>query len=636
MSLLAELKRRNVIRMAGLYLVGAWLITQVAGTVMPMFGAPDWVARSVVILLALGFVPMLVFSWVFEWTPDGLKRDGQVPIEHSIAPETARRLDQLTLAGLLAVVALVAADRYWPREASVPDSTTVATSSPHATDEKTEPVATSTEVDSASLPSEPPPQKSIAVLAFANMSADKDNEYFSDGISEEILNALAKIDDLKVAGRTSSFHFKGTKKSLADIGKALGVAHVLEGSVRKQGEKVRITAQLIQVRDGYHLWSETYDGDLKDVFELQERIARAITDELKVVLQGGQTERLVHAGTANTEAYALYLQATAVFNRREGPRFAEAIAQLEQAIALDPGFARAYSRLATLHAVASNYTSVDFLASQTAMENYARRASEIDPSLAEPHAALALSINDQRRFGEARAAFDRALALDPDDVTVNFWQGVALSSTGYGRQSKAAFDRALAIDPMLPNALVWRARIHVADGELEQAERLLRRAEDGGHSFVGLGFSWLEFARGNRTAATEQLTRGLKYFSTDFPPQAPSLFARASLGDAEAKTQALALIDAYLATKPATIAGIVPYVLIRSGEVARGFAVMQERPTSNDSLVSGEIFRDLIRGQRRAPEFAEFARRMGWAVLWDEFGPPDLCRKVQNGDYVCE
>ncbi|HET9484611.1 MAG TPA: hypothetical protein VFO79_11695 [Xanthomonadales bacterium] len=629
MAFLAELKRRNVIRMAGLYLIGAWLIVQVSETLLPIFGTPDWVLKTLVLLLALGFVPALVFAWVFELTPEGLKRDRDVPVEQSVAPRTGRRMDRVIIALLLVALGFFAFERFAlaPRHDDAP---TVSSKGGGAA-----PVPTpSTAVAGAGAAA---PAKSIAVLPFVNMSADPENEYFSDGISEEILNALAKLGDLKVAGRTSSFHFKGRNESLPAIGAALGVAHVLEGSVRRQGDKVRITAQLVQVSDGFHLWSETYDGSLDDVFELQERIARSITDALEVVLQGGQARRLVNVGTENAEAYALYLQATGIFNRREGLRFEEAFKQLERAIALDPAFARAHSRLATLYAVVSNYRNVDVDKSVAAVMAHAERATELDPTLAEPHAAVGLVLNNERRFVESGAAFARATALDPDDVTTNFWHGIALYNTGYYASGKAAFDDALRVDPLLPNGLLWRGRAHVGDGELERAERMFRQAAEGGHSFVAVGFSWLEQVRGNRDAAIAQLARGLESFVRDeFGHDATTVFARACFGDPDARAEMLAIIDRYLATKPRRIAGVVPYVLIRSGELERGFALMGNGPTSNDSLVAGEVMGQLMPEARRSPHFAEFARRMGWAALWDAKGAPDFCTRRANGDYACE
>ena len=632
MSLLAELKRRNVIRVAGLYAVAAWLVVQVAETVLPIFETPGWVLKVLVVLLVVGFIPAVIVAWAFELTPQGLRREAGAGGVPGATDPTARKLDIAIIALLVLIVGAMAMQRLFPpaRQAT-PAVQEVASRTPApAPAAPVPPPATAPAAAAAAN------DKSIAVLAFADLSPGKDQEYFSDGIAEEILNALAKVPGLRVAGRTSAFHFKGRNEDLRGIGKALGVAHVLEGSVRKQGERVRITAQLVRSEDGFHLWSETYDGELDDVFALQERIARSITAALQLVLSGAQSQRLVHAGTENSEAYGLYLQATSIFNRREGARFAEGVAQLEQAIALDPKFARAHSRLAALHAIRGTYRSADVATAVVAAERHARRASELDPTLAEPHAALGQALGYQRRYGEQRQAFARALQIDPQDVTTQFWHGVNLHTTGYVREGNAALDRALALDPLLPNALLWRARAHVRDGNLDTAERMVRGAYDGGLAFAGLGTAVLEQARGNPAAGVEPLTQALAFFTGDFPPEAPGLFARAALGEVAAKGPALALIDAFLATHPRIIPGVVPFVLFRTGEVERGFALMQDKPTSNDGLSLFDLLSGLIPGPLQSPQFPEFARRMGLAALWDANGPPEQCRKLDNGDYVCQ
>jgi len=254
-SLIQEFKRRNVFRVAVAYAIVSWLVVQVADTAVPALRLPDWVPSLVFLLIALGFVPTLLFAWAFELTPDGIKRAKDVDRSQSITGDTGRKLNQITLVALALVVALVVADRFIaPRDPS--QSSAAATS------------ATADEV-------------SIAVLPFADMSPEKDQDYFSDGITEEILNGLAKLKVMKVAGRTSSFAFKGRNEDLRDIGMALGVQHVLEGSVRKDGNKLRITAQLIKVSDGFHLWSETYDRELDDVFAVQDEISAAIVKELR-------------------------------------------------------------------------------------------------------------------------------------------------------------------------------------------------------------------------------------------------------------------------------------------------------------------------------------------------------------------
>jgi TolB-like protein len=634
LRLLAELQRRNVIRMAGLYLVGAWLLVQVAATLLPVFGAPEWVMKVLVGLLAFGFLAALVFSWIFELTPDGLKRDGEVTAAESITPQTARRMDRVLLLVMALALGYFALDKFVLAPAQLADAQQSSASSTAASGKEPDSApAKESETDSSAAPVDP---KSVAVLAFADLSAEKDSEYFADGIAEEILNALAQVKDLKVAGRTSSFYFKGRNDSLQIVGNTLGVAHVLEGSVRRQGDKVRISAKLVQVSDGIQLWSESFDGDMGDVFALQERIARAITDKLQIALSGKQVQQLVNAGTDNAEAYALYLQASATFNRRDSARYPEATAQLQQAITLDPDFARAYARMAALYAVALNGETVEFDKAIAESGKYAQRASQLDPTLAEPHAALALTFRYQRRNREAFAASARALALEPDDVTTNFWHALTLIQSGYRRQGIAGLDRTLQLDPLLPNALFWRSREHIADGELDQAERLLRRAAESGHSFVGVAQAQVDLARGNRDGAVSSLTAGLEYFSNAFPAGTADVFARAWLGDAEAKARALAAIDAYLASKPPYVSGVASYVLVHAGEPARGLLLLQENPSTNDALLMGEIFAPPLAAVRRLPEFPEFVRRMGLAAYWDEAGPPEQCKKDASGDYRCE
>lgn len=597
MNLFEKLKQRKMVQWSVAYLAGAWVLLQVLDLASNSYELPTVIMRLAFSIIAIGFFVTLVLAWYH-------------------GERGAQKVSGTELL-ILALLFAIGGGLLWYTGKS--------------TVEAGSKVAKVLEVQKNA------PEKSIAVLPFVNMSADKDNEYFSDGISEEILNALVKVADLKVAGRTSSFYFKGKNESLIKIGEALGVAHVLEGSVRKQGEKVRITAQLIRTKDGFHLWSETYDGDLSDVFALQEKIAQAITSQLQVILQGEQKTRLVQVGTSNTEAYALYLQATAIFNRREGARFSDAIEMLKKAIALDPQYARAHSRLAALYSVNSNYAGgMEFSKTLSQIELHARLATELDPNLAEPYAALGSAYNQRRMFLESQEAFSKALKLDPNDVTSNFWLGTHLIDAGYMRDGNAALDRTLALEPLLPNALLWRARNYIFEGDLENGAILLKKATETGHAFVGIGQTLLDKARGDKAAAINSLTKGLAgYFTSNFPPEAAALFAQSIYGDVEAKKQTLVLINHYLASKPKTIDGVVPYVLMRSGEVGWGLKLAQDKPTTNDSMVLSEMFRrnSEVKG---VPEFPEFARKSGLAAFWDMNGPPDYCRKNDKGDYVCE
>ena len=312
-NLFAELNRRKVVKVGAAYLVVAWLAVQAASIGFPAFDAPPWALRIFILMLLLGFPIVLVLTWMLDVTPEGMQPDA--------SPTGNKRV--MAVAVGLAALALA---WYFVGQPSVrPGLTVVETGAASAP----APAAVAVAAPIAD-------NKSIAVLAFTDLSPKHDQDYFSDGMSEEILNALAQIRDLRVAGRTSAFFYKGRNEDLRSIGKALGVAHILEGSVRTQGEKVRITAQLIRSADGIHLWSHTYDGDLSNVFTLQDQIARAIADELQVVLEGEQKTQLVAQATTSPEAYQLYLRASEVLNKRDYMRAKDAVAWLEQALKLDP------------------------------------------------------------------------------------------------------------------------------------------------------------------------------------------------------------------------------------------------------------------------------------------------------------
>ena len=622
MNFFNELKRRNVIRMAGVYLVSAWMIIQVAETLLPAFDIPGWVLRAIVLVLALAFLPALAFSWVFEMTPEGLKRESEIARDQSIAPHTGKRLNRLFVVMLVLAVLYLGFDKFVLTPARDATRLVGSLSSVPAAD----PALQAAVVNA----------KSIAVLPFTDLSPGHDQEYFSDGMAEEILNALAQVQDLKVAGRTSSFHFKGKNDDLREIAATLGVAHILEGSVRKQGDKVRITAQLIQATDGFHMWSETFDGDLSDVFELQERIARAITEKLKVVLQGDQKARLVRQSTTNTDAYALYWQAAVPFNQRDASGFPHAVEQLQEAIRLDPGFARAHARLASLYAISPTYDAGISEDPAADAVREAQLAIELDPTLAEPYAALGLVYGGQREGAKAHDAFEKAIALEPNDITANLWLGTNQYEAGYLKLANATFDKVLEIDPMLPVALLWRGFGYAQAGQWIEAEQTFSRADETGLVHAGLGLSLVAEQRGDAVEARRQLARGLQPFTRGFPEGSAQTLAEGIFGDAAARAKAVEVIDTYLATKPAIIAGVAPYALVRLGQPQRALSLAADKPTSNDPLLLSMIWSPIGRGTRTIPGFSDFAREIGLADLWDQLGAPDLCPKNDKGDYVCE
>ena len=325
MSLFNELKRRNVFRVVGAYLVMSWLLLQVADVVLDAFNVPDWTFRFLIIALAIGLVPAAVFSWVFEMTPDGIIKESEVDPGQSVTPATGRKLNYVTIGMVIVGIVFVLVQQRQPEVQQAPATTT-----PSAPD-------TAPDADS----------RSIAVLPFVNMSSDAENEYFADGLSEELLNQLAQVPNLQVAGRTSSFSFKGKNEDLRMIGTMLGVANVLEGSVRRQGDHVRVTAQLIRVSDGFHLWSNNYDRTMDDVFAIQDDISANVANALKIILDEPVRQRMQAAGVRDVDAFVEFQKGSELFDIAHGASdligtMRKGLVHYDRAIELVPDFAAAY------------------------------------------------------------------------------------------------------------------------------------------------------------------------------------------------------------------------------------------------------------------------------------------------------
>ncbi len=422
MTFFTELKRRNVVRMAGLYLVGAWLLTQVASTVLPMFGAPDWLPRSIVIVLVIGFVPALVFSWVFELTPQGLKRDEDVPAEQSIGPQTGRRMDRMIIAVLVLALAYFALDKFvlGPRRTAAPDESSSAINA-----------------------------KSIAVLPFDNLSRDLDNAYFAEGVQDEILTRLAKVADLKVISRTSTQRFKSAPADLREIAKQLGVTNILEGSVQKSNDQVRVNVQLINALTDTHLWAESYDRKLIDIFAVESDVAQRIASSLEAKLSGSEERAMKARPTENTEAYQLYLKGRFFWNKRTGGDLKTAADLFQRAIEADPSYAGAYAALAAtdlLIPVFGAGPTKEFLAKATTA---ARRAIELDETSAEAHSVLAMVLLFDLKFVESEAEFKRAIQLNPNYATAHQWYGNSfLTSLGRFDEAIREGERSIQLDPL--------------------------------------------------------------------------------------------------------------------------------------------------------------------------------------------
>jgi TolB-like protein/Tfp pilus assembly protein PilF len=592
MSFFAELKRRNVLRVAGLYLVAAWLITQVSSTVLPMFDVPAWVPRTIVIALAVGFVPALMFSWAFELTPQGFKLDSEVPPEQSIGKQTGRRIDRLIVVFLLGVIVMMLAERVWFAQ--------------RRTD--------STEADT--------PRQSIAVLPFTDLSPNHDQEYFSDGMAEEILNALAKIRDLKVAGRTSSFSFKGKNEDLRTIGKALSVANVLEGSVRKQGDKVRITAQLIHSDDDFHVWSETYDGDLSDVFALQERIARAIAEKLQVSLRGDADKPLVPVATTNTEAYSKFLVAQSLVYQRFGDSLPRAIALLQEATKLDPHFARAWSKQAVAYAVLAQYTGGDWRPNWKASDDAAQRALAIDPNDAEAYAALSYNQFSQRHYAAMVEPMRRALALDPNNMTAIHWDGNELSALGRSHDSETRVDAGLANDPTNAPLVFYKAALRWRAGDTAGALAVNQRLQDTSSKYVDLIPAFIAAASGDFDEGARHFVRQHSAFGTKLTPAELDDVFRGIVLDEAHRQAALKIVEANSGDDWA------PTFLLELGEPARSFALFENGTSGLSDAYLNWLWQTETwsRKARQDPAFQGFAQRLGMVDYWKKNGWPDVCK----------
>ena len=457
MSFLNELKRRNVLRVGAAYIVAAWLIIQVAETIFPLFGFGDTPARLIVIVLSIGFIPSLIFAWVFEITPEGLKRDADVDREKSITQTTGKKLDRIILVVLALALAYFAFDKF------VLDPTRDA----ELVEETTQKVRSDVLVESYG-------DNSIAVLPFVNMSDDAGNEYFSDGISEELLNLLAKIPELRVISRSSSFTFKNKDIDIPTIAAQLNVAHILEGSVRKAGNRVRITAQLIEARSDSHLWSETYDRELDDIFAVQDEIAAAISDALKMklVLVAGEAVQPTVIRAANTDAYDTYLQGRELIRRRGQENMEGAVRHLERALRLDNNFAPAHAQLAIATLLLTDIVASPPDEARRTAIRHLDRAQALEPDLAEAYAGRALLAqfaNDPESTVEHAR---QALASNPNYIYAMHWLRQALSGLGRHEEADAIEKQMLVIDPLSVIGRVHYAGGLMSSGRIEEAHEL--------------------------------------------------------------------------------------------------------------------------------------------------------------------
>ncbi len=481
-----ELKRRNVFRVAIAYLIATWLVLQVADIVLEIIAAPDWVAQVFLLVFALGFPLALIFSWAYELTSEGVKREKEVDREQSITGATGRKLNLVTMGMLVAVLAVVGLERVFFSQSV------------------TEAPQRSSQMD----------QNSIAVLAFEDMSPDGDQAYFAEGLSEELLNVLAQVDELKVAGRTSSFAFKGQSKDLREIGEILNVTHILEGSVRKSGNRIRVTAQLVKASDGFHIFSDTYERELSDVFAVQDEIAQSISSALLSEITG--TDSVGRATPTDPEAYDLYLLARQKIHSRDPLSMREALSMLGRALEIDHEYAPAIVQKAlATYLLSDTMGSYGDIPEEIAFPEARRlvdQALAIDPELAEAHAVNGLLLDTGELDNDAAiSALKRALELNPNMSDAANWLSTAYDGIDQADESRAILEELVGRDPMYGPAFSNLTQEYARTGDFDQADALISRVGRivGENDEILFSRGIMSVMRGEPAAAVRDIKRAL-------------------------------------------------------------------------------------------------------------------------------
>ncbi len=585
-NLFAELKRRNVIRAAILYVGAVWALAQGISQLGPSVGAPEWATRWFLVAAGIGFPFSIAFAWFYEFTPQGLKRESEIDPADTIAHRTGRNLDFAIIGVLALAVVLLLTDRFVLRH-GVNQTTTAAIS-----------------------------EKSIAVLPLMNSTGDPANEYFSDGMSEEFISTLSHLQELKVIGRTSSFQFKGKTDDSKTIGEKLGVYYLLEGSVRKSADRVRIAVALIKSGDGANVWSETYDRELKDVFAVQSEIAGAVAKQLKVALLGnnGQATQLTTAATPsnqNVEAYNALLQGNFYNDRNTAEDTRKAIGYYEEAIRLDPGYALAYAKLSVAArnlAVGYGLIATDEIKEVTAKARAsAQSALALDPNLAEAHSAQGVVLRDiDFNFAGAEAEYRRAFEFAPQNPAVISSLANLNSQLGRLDEGVALQQRAIALDPLRTQSHFNIALYLISLSRYDEAGAALRKAI-ALHPQSAQNYMWLaviQILSGNPGAAVELAKQETDPFWRTFG-LALAQFANGERVEADAALKKL--IDDDADDAGSQIAQV--YALRKEPE--KMFEWLEHAWTTHDVGVTELLSNPLLRAYKNDPRFIAFAQKVG-------------------------
>ena len=592
MQLLSELRRRRVIRVAGVYAVGAWVATEVSATVLPLFEVPETFVTGIVIALIVLFPIVMMLAWIYDIGPSGIRKTPQLA-----ADETAERRPGVFFHVLLLVMAMLVFGYglFYLGQIRALQST---------------------------------PRSSIAVLPFENLSNDASRNYFCEGISEEILNLLAKVEGLKVAARTSSFALRDSSDDIRTIGDNLGVETVPEGSVRwaDDGDRVRITAQLIDSSSGYHLWSENFDRNIKDIFAVQTEIATAIVDILRIKL--GVEQEWV-APTSNSEAYDAYLRGRQLLNQRRVAQVRESIRHFQQAVSRDPAFAPALAAMAVAYVSLPSFSDEPVEQLHTMAEEAVQQALILSPELAEAHAVRAWLAQYDGEWSRANFGFFAATSLDPNDVTTRVWYSGFLVAAGKLEQGQAQATHALDLDPDNPLTKAAVATVAMVRGDNEACVENAAAARELGFSSIAKSLEGVCLARLGRFAdAGEALRSGIEPMG-----QASALASLAEvLSGADSMASAIASAVAHESewrNDP-----WAAWLLAAVGDKERAFARLERGIEDGGYLQMQLLWTPEAASLRQDPRFFEFMRRSRVTQLWRN-DAPDLCDAEEGGRYRC-
>ncbi len=608
-----ELRRRNIFRVAGVYGVIAWLLVQVAATLESAVGLPTWFDGFVVAILLIGFPIAMILAWAFEITPEGMKLNAKTAGGANIAPKPAGKLDYVIIGGLVLVGMMIVADRMMPEK-----------------------VATAARDDLPASTAEEVADASIAILPFADLSPDGDQEYFSDGMAEEILNVLVRVDGMKVASRTSSFQFKGRELGIPEIANQLNVRHVLEGSVRKSGKTIRITAQLIDAQTDQHLWSQTYDRTLsaENIFAIQDEIANEIVKQLGIKMGGDNPEIpkvRVAAGTENLDAYELFLRAHNKFITRND--IPGTIALFERAVAADPDFARAWAGLAAVYSVAPGWGVLDrdYIA---LADKSANTAIALNPDLALPYAVLGNLESNKfpNDFTKAFAFFDQAIMRDPKEASAWLWRGIINNTVGYFDKAEQDLARCLALDPAYENCRGHIAFSKLYTGDTKRALEVYEQSLMNGADIRGaIHFLPAYAAMGDLSTVRNMIPYITTFFGTGDDGDIRKLAYRAvTQPDFNVEKERDAIESAYerATGKPLDWASAQGQFLAM---FFRNYAAVK-----NPGIELQAWWRPYPAALRASPHRKRWMIETGLPAYWREHGFPPQCKPVGEDDFECD